>query len=475
MTPRTALKSMVTASATGGDVVFFMDMENLWADRRFQYKLLQSLKRDGFDQETVDFISTVFAGEQVVDFESFTAAVESFSKDHGANEARKMSEVLRHLRERREYNASVYVPRTVEEYKRTRWPNNAKLKATHWEYYEDLYEADLVTETHRFVDPETAIASAGSCFAATISRQLQYWGYNYLVEMDQPRKNKGHSASFASDPAACGALYNVISMRQMVQRAFGEWVPEKMLLTSKKKYTDPFRTLVDYNSVEGYLEKWTEHNAALSRALTKCEVFILTLGMTEAWVLTDSGLATSASPRGGDATLFQHVNLTVADNVRELEVIYDLFQRYNPKAKIITTVSPVPLNATFNVDRHVVVANGLSKSTLRVALEEFSKAHPDNVFYFPSYEIVTSATRDPWEIDMRHVSNETIVRVMEHFQRMFMVDQSRLDVLPLTELSENFPQRRNPALRYTREYLIHPVKRYLGIYGRSFRSLWSKK
>ena len=264
-------------------------------------------------------------------------------------------------------------------------------------------------------------------------------------------------------------------MRQMVERAFGEWIPEKLLVSTRPKFMDPFRSTSDCNSIESYLETWTKHNEALGRALRKCEVFILTLGMTEAWVFADSGLATSTSPIFGDATLIRHKNLSVEENVYELEQIYSLFQKHNPNMKIITTVSPVPLNSTFNRDEHVVVANSLSKSVLRVALEQFSQRHPKDVFYFPSYEIVTMGTRNAWEIDARHVSNEAVERVMKQFQRQFMVSQEKMEIIQTTLIQDRILTKRSYILRYLRTWVVHPLKRRLGIEGRPFNDLFRKE
>lgn len=57
-------------------------------------------------------------------------------------------------------------------------------------------------------------------------------------------------------------------------------------------------------------------------------------------------------------------------------------------AKIIFTVSPI---------RHLrdgLAANFLSKSTLRIAIDNLIKAEPQRAFYFPSYEILMDELRD---------------------------------------------------------------------------------
>lgn len=436
--------------------------------------VVRALEGDGFDKVTCDVLVQAMDDPTITTFEDLVARSATLTGSLPPERSSRLKSAIEHLTKTRNHNTTVYDAVTPADYKARYWPNNAKLRQTNWELFEDLHQADIMVSADRFITKQTAITSAGSCFAANISRQLQHWGYNYIVEMQQQRRNSHHAGTYSTDPAACGNIYNAVAMRQMVERAFGEWTPPNILVTSKTGYLDPFRAYTDFSSVAEYLEKSEQHTAALGRALRRSEVFVLTLGMTEAWFIGGTDLASSTSPRRCDPTLFRHKNLSVDDNVRELERIHALFKKHNPNCKLITTVSPVPLNATFNRDRHVVVANGLSKATLRVALEEFSNRHPENVYYFPAYEIVTTATRSPWDIDLRHVSNEAVARVMGQFQRMFMVDQSPLDVLPLTEISEFIPQRRNYPLRYARQFVVHPIKRALGIEGRGFRTLWKR-
>ena len=455
------------------DVLLLTDPE-LWNSFRFRRKLIESLERESFDPRAIELVEAVFDSASTPTFDAFSEAVESYIETASCSDAdaTAVRAVVSNWKVVRTFNKSIYRPRSKEDYWKRYWPNNQKNLRTKWEYYQDIHEMDLFFDEKRFITKDTPIASAGSCFAANISRQLQHWDYNYILEMGHPKEHFEDPLDYETDPARCGNIYNVVSMRQMVERAFGEWVPEQILVSTRPKFMDPFRAATDCDSLESYQERWTGHNEALSRALRKCEVFILTLGMTEAWVFADSELATSTSPIFGDATLVRHRNLTVEDNVRELERIYELFAKHNPEAKIITTVSPVPLNSTFNKDQHVVVANGLSKSILRVALEQFSQAHPENVYYFPSYEIVTMGTRDPWEIDARHVSAAAVERAMRQFQRQFLVSQEEMEIIQTSSVEELVDTNRSYGLRYLREWIVHPIKRALGIEGQPFSNLF---
>jgi hypothetical protein len=186
------------------------------------------------------------------------------------------------------------------------------------------------------------------------------------------------------------------------------------------KYLDPFREDVVFNSIEDYQHDYDKHIAKAREVLTKVKVFVITLGVNEIWSLKATGHVFSRSPWQMASSLVEHRVMSVEENVRELQRMLDLWRTHNPDLKIILSVSPVPLHATFRGhSAHVMEANSLSKATLRVAAEEFVKANKD-VYYFPSFESVMYATQNPWEKDQRHVSREAVSKVMTLFDRMFL-------------------------------------------------------
>ena len=78
--------------------------------------------------------------------------------------------------------------------------------------------------------------------------------------------------------------------------------------------------------------------------------------------------------------------------LEELEAIHALLSAHClPDFKMLATVSPVPLQATFRPE-DVMTANAYSKAVQRAALEAFVLRH-NNVDYFPSFETVTLTDR----------------------------------------------------------------------------------
>jgi hypothetical protein len=268
-----------------------------------------------------------------------------------------------------------------------------------------------------FVSKNTPIGSAGSCFAMEIARWLQKENFNYIVTESVVDEETMASARW-------GTIFNVPSFRQLVERAFGLRTTPKILFTAesggKQVFSDPFREDILFQSTQDYEKDYNEHLSAVQRALLDAEVFIMTLGMNEVWYLKSDGSVFSRAPWRISSGLVEKRVLSVEENVMELQKMLDIWRQYNPKLKLILSVSPVPLHATFrSSSQHVIAANCHSKATLRVAAEEFAAKNSD-VYYFPSYESVMYCTEKPWENDQRHVSRLAVERVMNLFNTIFV-------------------------------------------------------
>jgi len=106
--------------------------------------------------------------------------------------------------------------------------------------------------------------------------------------------------------------------------------------------------------------------------------------------------------------------------VADLQLMLDILRRHNPEIQVIVSLSPIGLHATFlDESKHVVEANTHSKAVLRVAAEQFVNSN-EGVHYFPSYELIMSCIERPWEPDQRHVSRDSVGRVMAMFEQIYV-------------------------------------------------------
>ncbi len=151
-----------------------------------------------------------------------------------------------------------------------------------------------------------------------------------------------------------------------------------------------------------------------------------TLGLTEAWEYKEDGALLPLAPgvAAGDwhPALYRFSNYSCADVTDDLLAFVDRLRSVNSRCRVVLTVSPVPLRATYQ-PRHVLAATCLSKSILRVAAESCCAARA-RVAYFPAYEIVTGphAQGRYYENDLRSVSEFGLGHVMRVFCSHFLAD-----------------------------------------------------
>jgi hypothetical protein len=304
------------------------------------------------------------------------------------------------------------------------------IRKVFWPKRDDIAKADLLVKRTPLLDRSTPIASAGSCFASNVMNALLKLRFAYL----KTEPNDVASASW-------GLIFNTTSFRQLVEFAFGRRERPRVLFPVKVPphnpnsgpdglcYMDPVRESVFFPTVEAYEASYEAHRANCRRAFEECEVFIFTLGMSEVWEYKLDGTAMAMEPKSVPAFLVNQRVLTAQDNVEELERALAILLEHNPRLKLILTVSPVPLHATFRGDdMHVITANGYSKAALRAAADEFCARHPDRVFYFPAYEKIMHGPPETWHDDGRHPTTYAVAQVIELFMRTFLREEAFQEV-----------------------------------------------
>lgn len=294
------------------------------------------------------------------------------------------------------------------------------------------------TETHRFdpvvapkfrIEPDAKVATAGSCFAQHISRRLGEIGFNYYVTEpgaalppeERARRNYGVFS------ARYGNIYTVAQLWQLFQEAFGRRDPaERWLRRSDGRVVDPWRQQVEpdgFDSVDALRADRRVHLAAVRTMFESCDVFVFTLGLTEAWRSRRDGSVYSVAPGVvvGDYDPAEHdfVNFNISEVQTDLFAFLHALKEVNPGVRVILTVSPVPLVATYE-DRSVLVATTYSKAVLRVAAEGGLRNF-DWVDYFPSYEIITGSFSGGlyYEADHREVNRLGVAHAMRCFVANF--------------------------------------------------------
>lgn len=293
------------------------------------------------------------------------------------------------------------------------------------------FALDPLVGTTFSITRDDRVATAGSCFAQNIARSLRANGMQYYVPETAPPgmpPDQAQAANYGTFSARFGNIYTVRQLVQLFDRALGTFTPTLSAWAEPKGgVVDPFRPLIQpggFASEEALLENRVRHLAHVRTMFAKLSVFVFTLGLTEAWQHEEDGAIVPLAPgvAGGEAdrARFGFVNFTSADVMTDIRAFHARLRWVNPAARLLLTVSPVPLIATYE-DRHVLVSTTYSKSVLHAAAVE-SAGELEGVSYFPSYEIVTSPlNRDRYfDEDLRSVNQKGVDHVMRVFFRHYV-------------------------------------------------------
>jgi GSCFA family len=270
------------------------------------------------------------------------------------------------------------------------------------------------------ITPSTLIASMGSCFAREIKTVLVREGFSYITE-------EVHHPASKHASAAWERVYNLFSMRQIFEYTFGDWAPSLRWWEPplSGRIQDPFRRIILYDSIDEAEEDFQRHRICSRKVLESAEVLILTLGLTEIWQDASNGsvICLPSGPyvnEGGDMSRYEFRVSRYAENLANLERIHAVMALHNPACRLIVTVSPVHLWATFRKDLDVISASCNSKSILRAVADDFCAQH-ENAFYFPAFEIASiyrPLMGQPTYAEGRenfHVNQDTVDFIMKTF------------------------------------------------------------
>lgn len=263
----------------------------------------------------------------------------------------------------------------------------------------------------------------GSCFARNIEKSLVDDGIFCITSKCVIPDNLYERTGIGARNGALNA-YTPGAMRDLVRLASrSDKETAAILKVGDGEYCDMLTTGLRFMS---------EDEASFVRSklidtysdLPSADVVVLTLGYTESWFDEESGIFANRSPTGNikltrNNARFRFENLTSSSSCSLLrESIEHIKSASLRDVKIIVTVSPVPLHATFT-EIDVIRANDYSKSALLAAAEECASSY-DYVDYFPSYQYVKYTNPSyAWDNDGVHVKQSLVDRIIGKFSDMY--------------------------------------------------------
>jgi hypothetical protein len=246
------------------------------------------------------------------------------------------------------------------------------------------------------IGSDTQVTAFGSCFAANISEWLSRRHFRVL--------NKSEDAKHAYVVTCGEGMVNSFVIRQQF-----EWAWEN------RSFDEPLWH--GYEAEEYGYDPAVQ--AETKRIFDETDFFILTFGLSEVWYDQPTGeVFWRTIPKDAyDPERHRFRVSSVEENKDNLLAIYRLIRKHRPDAKILFTLSPIPLIATFR-DNSCISANSVSKAVLRVAIDEVMREVGDEgvLGYWPSYELVTDVFRSPYLPDRRHPERAVLDYIMTLFE-----------------------------------------------------------
>lgn len=242
-------------------------------------------------------------------------------------------------------------------------------------------------------EKEDKLITMGSCFA----QRMRDW-----------LKKNGRYTEFILVPSG---LNNSFAVRQYI-----EWC-----LTGNRSEDAYWYDTSDHPWESPYEQQ------VLLKALKATKGFVMTFGLAEVWrdKVTKGVFWRGVPQKTYDKDRHECVVSSVSENLDNMKRIYRAIKDFAGEDKIIIyTLSPIPLKATF-LERPAIVSDCVSKSTLRVALDEFFKLGLPDVYYWPSFELFRWAgahsTRPTmgYHNESREIEPEMVKIVIDNFVKRY--------------------------------------------------------
>jgi len=256
------------------------------------------------------------------------------------------------------------------------------------------------------------LAFVGSCFAEYIGTRMRQSGLAALVNPFGVQYNPLSILHVLTQDPTCKSLYFHDD-----DRRWHCW-----LLDSHFSATTLEACQSAFLSARGRLFDWNP------------DTLVLTLGTNRYYERVDSKLIVGNCHKRPHAE-FVEKEMSLTQCIATLETICQLFQRTH----IIFTLSP------FRYAKYGFHENQLAKATLLMAIDAVQKKYPEQVHYFPAYEIMLDELRDYrfYGPDLLHPSEQAVDYIWERFSERWFDDETHrylMDYEPIRKALQHRPE-----------------------------------
>lgn len=233
----------------------------------------------------------------------------------------------------------------------------------------------------------------GSCFVENMGKNLE--------------KNK-----FSIDLNPFGILYNPSSIANAIRHLIqpSEFTSKDLFLKEGIYHSFLHHSRFSSSSECECLERINKQINLSSQHLRTANRMIITFGTAWVYQFKETSQVVSNCHKLPDR-LFTRKILSTQEIIDEWQVLLQQLWKLNPELKILFTVSPI---RHWKDGAH---GNQLSKATLLLAIDKLQQTYPEQISYFPSYEIMIDELRDYrfYADDLLHPSMQAIAYIWERF------------------------------------------------------------
>ncbi|MCP9762003.1 GSCFA domain-containing protein [Lacihabitans soyangensis] len=243
---------------------------------------------------------------------------------------------------------------------------------------------------------QSKILTLGSCFSDVLGK--------YLLD---------NKIECVANPF--GNVYNIQSIADIIEGILDKSEPNKDAIIENDGvfYHYNYHSEIRDYSEKKLLEKLESIINSTKKTLQEADYLILTFGTSWVYEKIDTQSIVSNCHKQ-KASLFKKRLLSEKEQLDVFQNIYLSVKKANPALKIILTVSPV---------RHIkdtLQLNSVSKAILRSLCYYLTQSHED-VFYFPSYEIMIDDLRDYrfYKADLIHPNEQAEKYILDIFSETY--------------------------------------------------------
>jgi len=259
----------------------------------------------------------------------------------------------------------------------------------------------LKKQPHNRVDYHSKILLVGSCFSENIGDKFNYFKFDSLQN-------------------PFGILYHPKAIENLILNAINEKVYDgtDVFYYNERWHSFDAHSDLSSTSKEDILGNLNGAINQTYQQINRSSHIIITLGTAWSYRHIDTDALVANCHKIPQKKFLKEIQ-SVKAIIESLEAIIALIRSVNPKVAFIFTVSPV---------RHIkdgFVENTQSKSHLITAIHQVVEAR-ENIYYFPSYEIMMDELRDYrfYAEDMLHPNKIAIDYIWECYKSVWISSEA---------------------------------------------------